>query len=88
MLRKYIVNPDVIVEYELLRIQEGLTYVEELVKNMDKKEHVQRTKMILIVQVLWRNHGVMEALWEVKQDMWSRYLYLFEWLCMTLFFEN
>jgi hypothetical protein len=31
MLRKYIANPDVIVEYELLEIQEGLTYIEELV---------------------------------------------------------
>jgi hypothetical protein len=27
MLRKYIANPDVIVEYEPLEIQEGLTYV-------------------------------------------------------------
>jgi hypothetical protein len=38
MLRKYIANPDVIVEYEPLEIQVGLTYVEELVKIMDKKE--------------------------------------------------
>jgi hypothetical protein len=38
MLRKYIVNPNVIVEYEPLEIQEGLTYVEELVKIVDKKE--------------------------------------------------
>jgi hypothetical protein len=38
MLRKYIANPDVIVEYEPLEIQEGLTYGEELVKIMDKKE--------------------------------------------------
>jgi hypothetical protein len=38
MLRKYIANPDVIVEYELLKIQEGLTYVEEPVKIVDKKE--------------------------------------------------
>jgi hypothetical protein len=37
MLRKYIANLDVIVEYELLEIQEGLTYIEELVKIVDKK---------------------------------------------------
>jgi hypothetical protein len=36
MLRKYIANPDVIVEYELLRIHEGITYVEEPVKIVDK----------------------------------------------------
>jgi hypothetical protein len=38
MLRKYIANPNVVVEYEPLEIQEGLTYVEELVKIMDRKE--------------------------------------------------
>jgi hypothetical protein len=38
MLRKYFANPDVIMEYESLEIQEGLTYVEEPVKIVDKKE--------------------------------------------------
>jgi hypothetical protein len=61
MLRKYISNPNVIVEYEPLEIQKGLTYVEELVKIVDKKEQVLRTKTIPIVKVLWRNHGVKEA---------------------------
>jgi hypothetical protein len=61
MLRKYISKPNVIVEYEPLEIQEGLTYVEELVKIVDKKEQVLRTKTIPIVKVLWRNHGVKEA---------------------------
>ena len=78
MLRTYIANPDVIVEYEPLEIHEGLTYVEEPVKIVDKKDHVLRIKTIPIVKVLWRNHGVEEALWEAKQDMWNRYLHLFE----------
>jgi hypothetical protein len=34
MLKKYIVDLKVVVEYKLLGIQEGLTYVEELVKIM------------------------------------------------------
>jgi hypothetical protein len=38
MLRKFIANPNVIVEYEPLEIQKELTYVEELVKIVDKKE--------------------------------------------------
>jgi hypothetical protein len=78
MLRKYIANLDVIVECEPLEIQKGLTYVEEPVKIMDKKEQVLRTKMIPIVKVLWRNHGVEEALWEAKHEMQSRYLHFFE----------
>jgi hypothetical protein len=78
MLRKYIANPNVIVEYEPLEIQEGLTYIEEPVKIMDKKEQVLRTKMIPIVKVLWHNHGVEEVSWKAKHDMRSRYPYLFE----------
>jgi hypothetical protein len=78
MLRKYIANPDVIVEYESLEIQEGLTYMEEPVKIVDKKEQVLRTKTIPIVKVLQCNHGVEEASWETKHDMRSRYPHLFE----------
>jgi hypothetical protein len=52
MLRKYIVNPDVVMEYEPLQIHEGLTYVEEPVKIMDRKEQVLRTKTIPIMKVL------------------------------------
>jgi hypothetical protein len=78
MLRKYIFNPEVIVEYEPLGIQEGLTYVEEPVKIVDKKEQVLHTKTIPIVKVLWHNHGVEEASWEAEHDMWSRYPHLFE----------
>ena len=78
MLRKYITKPDVIVEYESLEIQEGLIYVEEPMKIMDKKDQVLCTKMIPIVKVLWCNHGVEEALWEVEHDIRSRYPHLFE----------
>jgi hypothetical protein len=78
MLKKYIANPNVIVEYEPLEIQEGLTYVEEPVRIVDKKEQVLRTKTIPIVKELWRNHGVEEASWEAEHDIQSRYPHLFE----------
>jgi hypothetical protein len=78
MLMKYIANPNVIVEYEPLEIQEGLTYVEEPVKIVDKNEQVLCTKPIPIVKVLWRNHGVKKASWEAKHGMRSCYLPLFE----------
>jgi hypothetical protein len=78
MLRKYITNPDVIVEYEPLKIQKGLTYVEEPVKIMDKKEQVLCTETIPIVKVLCHSHGVKEASWEAEHDMQSRYPHLFE----------
>ena len=78
MLRKYVVDPNVIVEYEPLEIHEGLTYVEEPVKIMDKKDQVLRTKTIPIVKVLWRNHGVEEASWEAEHDMQNCYPHLFK----------
>ena len=40
--------------------------MEELVKIVDRKDQVLCTKMIPIIKVLWRNHGVEEALWEVE----------------------
>ena len=78
MLWKYIANPDVIMGYKLLEIQEGLTCVEEPVKIVDKKEQVLHTKTIPIVKVLWCNHGVEEASWEAEHNMRSRYPHLFE----------
>jgi hypothetical protein len=87
MQRKYIANLDVIVKYEPLDIQEGLTYVEQLVKIVDKKEQVLCTKTIPIVKVLQRNYGVEEASWEAEHDMRSHYPQLFERLCMTLSFK-
>ena len=55
-----------------------MTYVEEPIKIVDKKEQVLQTKTILIVKVLWRNHGVEKALGEAEQDIRSRYPHLFE----------
>ena len=78
MLRKYIVDHDAIMEYKPLEIQEGLIYLEEPVKIVDKKEQVLCTKTIPIVKVLLGNHGVEEASWEAEQDMRSRNPHLFE----------
>ena len=78
MLRKYIANPDVIVDYEPLKIHEGLSFVVELVKIVDKKDQVLHTKKIPIGKLLWRNHGVEEASWEAEHDMRSHYPHLFE----------
>jgi hypothetical protein len=69
ILIKYIDNPNMIVKYEPLGIQEGLIYVVQLVKIVDKKEQVLPTKTIPIVKVLWRNHGIEETSYEVEQDM-------------------
>ena len=69
MLRKYVPNLDLEVEYKPLKIQEGLRDTEEPVKIMDWKEKVLRTKTIPIVKVLWRNHKDGERSWKAEHDM-------------------
>jgi hypothetical protein len=73
LLRKYVSDPTHVLEYEPLQIKENLTYVEEPVRILDRKEQHLRTKVIPLVKVLWRNHGVEEASWELESDMYEKY---------------
>jgi hypothetical protein len=52
MLRKYIANPDVVVEYEPSENPGGINLRGGTSKIMDRKEQVLRTKTIPIVKVL------------------------------------
>ncbi|KAL8098559.1 hypothetical protein AgCh_031369 [Apium graveolens] len=65
-----------IVEYEHLDMQPDLTYVEQPVKIMDKKEQVLRNKVIKLVRVLWQNHNVEESTWELESAMLEKYPHL------------
>jgi hypothetical protein len=77
-LRKHIPDPLQVVNFKPLRVQENLTYEEMPIQIMDRKEKQLRTKTIPLVKVLWRNHGVEEASWELEQKMRNRYPHLFE----------
>ena len=76
-LRKYMHDPSHVIRYEPLQIQENLTYEERPIQILDRKEQQLRTKTIPLVKVLWRNHGMEEASWELEQDMKNRYPDLF-----------
>lgn len=41
---------------------------------LDPKEPVLRTKTIPTVKVLWRDHALIEATWEVEPDIKEKYL--------------
>ena len=56
---------------------EGLSYVEEPVQILDRKEQVLRNKMIQLIKVVWIHHGVEEANWEPEDQMKKRYSILF-----------
>ncbi|XP_062103911.1 uncharacterized protein LOC133815035 [Humulus lupulus] len=65
MLGKYVSDPSHILSYETMNLQENMSYEEEQVQILDKKENVLRNKIIALVNVLWRNNVVKEATWEL-----------------------
>ena len=77
MLRKYIPDPSHVLNYEPLKIKDNLIYEEVPIQILDRKDHVLRTKTIILVKVLWKNHTVEEASWEREDEMKSKYPELF-----------
>ena len=77
MLKKYIPDASHKIDFSELKIQEDMSYTEKPLKILDTKERVLRTKTIPMVKVLWRNHALEEATWEVEDDMRKKYPELF-----------
>ncbi|XP_022849879.1 uncharacterized protein LOC111371967 [Olea europaea var. sylvestris] len=65
MFRKYISNPSYVLKSQPVELKENLTYEEEPVQLLDKKKQVSRTKTIPLIKILWGNHTVEEATWEI-----------------------
>ncbi|TYK07646.1 DNA/RNA polymerases superfamily protein [Cucumis melo var. makuwa] len=78
MLRKYVLDPSNVVDYEPLEIDENLSYIEQPVEVLAREVKMLRNRKIPLVKVLWQNHRVEEATWEREDDMRSRYPKLFE----------
>jgi hypothetical protein len=77
VLRKYISDPSHIIKYEPLRLQEDMAYEEILVKLQDRMVQELCSKSIPLVKVLWRNHEIEEASWELEDDIRKKYPSLF-----------
>jgi len=71
-------DPLHVVDFEPLQVQEDLKYEELPVQILDLKEKQLRTKTIPLVKVLWRNHDVEEASWELENEIRNKYPHLFE----------
>ncbi|XP_059451167.1 uncharacterized protein LOC132181970 [Corylus avellana] len=78
MLRKYVSDPTHVLESKPLQIQSNMTYEEILTRILDRREQVLKNKTISLVKVLWSNHSVEEASWELEDSMREKYPYLFE----------
>ncbi|XP_028097060.1 uncharacterized protein LOC114296930 [Camellia sinensis] len=78
MLRRYLQDPEHVVDYEDLKVQEDLSYEEQPVQILDRRDYVLQNKTIPLVKFLWRNHRVEEATWETENQMRARYPHLFK----------
>ena len=77
MLRKYLSDPSHVLEPPEVELREDLSYEEQPVQIVDRKEKVLRNKVIPLVKVIWRNHKFEEATWEPEDQMRTQYPYLF-----------
>ena len=69
MLKKYLHDPSYVLSYESLDVDPKLTYEEEPVGILNRKDKVLRNKVVPLVKVLWRNQAMEEATWETETDM-------------------
>uniref|UniRef100_A0A2N9GSB9 Integrase catalytic domain-containing protein n=2 Tax=Fagus sylvatica TaxID=28930 RepID=A0A2N9GSB9_FAGSY len=83
MLRKYVPDRNHVVAYEPLQLREDLTYEEQPVRIVDRKEKELRRCIIQYVKVQWRNHSEREATWELEEEIREKYPYLFKESCTS-----
>ena len=77
-LRKYISDPSHVIEQESVTLDDTLSYVEKPEIILNTKVRATRNKEIRMVKVLWKNHGLEEATWELEDEMRKSYPSLFE----------
>ncbi|XP_038896631.1 uncharacterized protein LOC120084893 [Benincasa hispida] len=77
MLRKYVPDPMHVLVDQPIQLRENMSYDEDPVQILDRKEQVLMNKTIPLVKVLWNNHGVEKATWEYEEQVKKKYPQLF-----------
>ncbi|KAA3466537.1 DNA/RNA polymerases superfamily protein [Gossypium australe] len=77
MMRRYRSDPSHVVSVKEIEVRPDLTFEEEPVQILDRDVKVMKRKSVLLVKVLWRNHGSEEVMWEPEEAMRHQYLHLF-----------
>ncbi|KAL8094223.1 hypothetical protein AgCh_035926 [Apium graveolens] len=75
--KKYHQDNRHVLNYEPIEVKYNLTYEEQPVEIIDRKVQELKKKNIPLVTVLWRNHTIEEATWELKSEMRNKYPFLF-----------
>ena len=58
-----------VIKIKLMKIYEDLTYEEVSIQIVDVMNKVLRHAAVKLVKVLWRNHTIREATWELEEEM-------------------
>ncbi|XP_012468800.1 uncharacterized protein LOC105786873 [Gossypium raimondii] len=69
ILRRYWSGPSHVAFVEEIEIRLGLTFEDEPIQILVRDIQVLMRKSILLVKVLWQNHGTNEAAWEPEDSM-------------------
>ena len=79
MLGKYIPDPSHVLRDWPVELKDNLTYKEQPMQIVDRREQILRNKVIPLVKVLWGNHVIKEATWESEAQMHSQNPQLFSY---------
>ena len=79
ILLKYIPDTSHVLRDKLVELKDNLTYKEQPMQIVDRREQILRNKIIPLVKVLWGNHGIKEATWESEAQMCSQYPQMFSY---------
>ena len=70
-------RPIHVVESDSVQLREDLSYKEELIQILDRRQKQLCRKMVPLVKVLWVHHEVLGANCEPEQEMQSKYPHMF-----------
>ncbi|XP_074315064.1 uncharacterized protein LOC141651244 [Silene latifolia] len=77
-LRRYRSDPSQVLQSDVVEVELNLTYEEQAVRILDRKDKTLRNKVVPLVKVLWRSQKFEEATWETEASMRERYPQLFD----------
>ncbi|XP_038994724.1 uncharacterized protein LOC120118835 [Hibiscus syriacus] len=69
MLRRYRSDPSHIILLEKIKVSQAMNYKEEPIRILARDVKELQNKKIILLKVLWRNHGVKEVTWEIEDDI-------------------
>ena len=72
-------DPSHVLDYQPIQIANDMSYEEQPMEIIDRKEQVLRRRVISFVKVRWANHTTEEATWEREDEIKEKYPQLFEY---------